>query len=546
MNAIKYISCFVILFLLFGCVSDNETSSGLNSSSDMQENGSTNIIEEGCNPICSADHDCISNACVLKEGCTYDNPKCDSDYGCINNDCVLKQGCNYNNPQCDKNSECINNKCILKSGCEYDNPPCRVSHNCINNQCVLKPGCTYENPPCDAGYGCVSNQCVQEYGCQYDNPPCGSDYDCIGNTCVVKHGCEYENPECAVGYACIENECIASSISISGRIVDEIGSGISGVTVQLTNQHIAADGKIYRMYILDEETTPGGNFYFSNSDILEGDLSDRLDGPPYKFFLTIYKDGYMDEFVYDYGETPKELSSGEWNIGEITLSELETRNEISEGRYTVKYYDGQDQCAEIAMDKLQEYYPQVRSIFGVEPYLDTTTFTFNTILEQGSGDWTGSSNGIWTICYPWTDNIGNQQIRDMWDTAIPHELAHHIQLYLKKPYWAEEGIAQYTAKTIGEDIDCSSEFVSIADLHGEDMRAYDSAACAFYMLEQEQPGFFQELLQTMTDDNTLCNRESGYFIKTTMSDVYGSDLTDYFVDNFGFDEETLDDENHCS
>jgi len=468
----------VILLFLFGCISDDTHGPEQNTTTNsVVDDNNTSIIEEGCDPVCDAKYDCISNSCILKQGCDYDNPACDHDYNCIGNECILKKGCQYNNPRCDSEYNCINNDCVLKKGCQYANPKCDEGYECINNYCILEPS---------------------ESG----------------------------------------------SISIKGEVVDSTGSGISGATVQLTSQSVS-NGKIYRMYILDEKTTADGSFYFSDSDITEGELGYRLGEPPYYFFLTIYKEGYIDEFIYDYDETPKELSSGEWNVGKITLSDLGTRNEMSEGRFTVKYYDGDEECAEIAMDSMQEYYPQVMEILEVEPYSDTTDFTFNTILEQGYGDWLGSSNGIWTVCYPWTDNIDNPQIADMWNTAIPHEMAHHVQLYLKKPYWAEEGIAQYTTKTINDEIDCSEEFVSIVDLHGENMPAYDSAACAFHMLEQEQPGFFQELLQTMEDDNTNCNRESGYFIKTTMSDVYGSDLTEYFVGNFGFDTETLEDENHC-
>ena len=224
----------------------------------------------------------------------------------------------------------------------------------------------------------------------------------------------------------------------------------------------------------------------------------------------------------------------------------------------VKYYYGDEQCSRIALNYLQDYYPKVKETLGLKLPDEKILFEFNTIMEQGSGDWTATKEKISTVCYPWTDkvqkgeeNSEGSQIADMWEKAIPHEMTHYFVSGFESsvlPYWANEGLADYTQFTInGETPDCTKEkLIPIENMKGENIPQYRSAACMWYLLELEKPGFMKEVMQKVketTESGKIPKKAgSGYFIKGILSQVYGSDLKMFFVKNWGFDANKIESE----
>jgi len=138
----------------------------------------------------------------------------------------------------------------------------------------------------------------------------------------------------------------------------------------------------------------------------------------------------------------------------------------------------------------------------------------------------------------------------MWKGAIPHELGHHFVWHMLTflPYWANEGLAQYTKFTINKNtFSCNpADLLPIKDLAGEQIPKYNSAACAWKLLEKEKPGFIKEVMALLQEKEKLYSGQAntdGYFIKSILSTVYGKDLTSFFVENFQFNAEELEQEN---
>lgn len=274
-----------------------------------------------------------------------------------------------------------------------------------------------------------------------------------------------------------------------------------------------------------------------------------------KNFIQIAKLGYHEAFIYkkinpmsEYAFAIAANQTLELKVGIAPIRESDKKKLVS-GRFTVDYYAPDFQrCAKLGMTKIKSVYPKVKKLLQRE-VSPTTNFTFRTQIEQGNGDWTGGGDGISTTCFPWTDNTGLDQIKDMWRTAIPHELAHHFLSNIPNPYWAEEGIAQYVSHKINhEALNCSSEkLIPIEDLQGENMPQYESAACVWELLDKQYPGILVKTLNTVDamkdgqDKNRLWDTD--FFIKEVIRQAAGEkssdSLVNFFMTKFHFSAQAL-------
>ena len=344
---------------------------------------------------------------------------------------------------------------------------------------------------------------------------------------------------------------------ISGTVTAENGSALSGMDVSAYEQY-ATDGKIYRIFKEEKKTGNDGKFSFK----VDGGKKYFISASGYLKIGEKERKYYKDSFVYAYDEKPKTLGTNENWTANIVMKFAGEKKTFSVQGYgysmEVKYYYGDEQCSRIALNYLQDYYPKVKDTIGLKLPNEKIVFEFNTIPEQGSGDWTTDKDGISTVCYPWTDKVQKgeessegHQIKEMWETAIPHEMTHYFVSGFASsvvPYWANEGLADYTQFTInGETPDCSKEkLVPIENMKGENLPQYRSAACVWYLLEQEKPGFVKAVMQKIkeTSESGKAPKKSGsgYFIKGILSSVYGSDLKMFFVKNWGFDANKIESE----
>jgi len=247
----------------------------------------------------------------------------------------------------------------------------------------------------------------------------------------------------------------------------------------------------YRYETVKKLTDQEGYFEFSEDEILANIPEIGMVSKPYQFFLSATKSGYMDLFIFGDGENPKTMSVGTWQIN-AEMSVLPERIGLTRGQFKVRYYPGQEACAEIALDKMEEFYPLVAQVLGIDANPEDLIFTFNTIKEQGSGDWLAGIGGVSTVCYPWTDDLGSEKVLQMWNASLPHEFGHVFIARFNNlvPYWVNEGMAQYVKNKVNNvDLVCNQEnFLPVQELTGENIPYYDTAACFWKLLEQDYPG----------------------------------------------------------
>lgn len=295
-------------------------------------------------------------------------------------------------------------------------------------------------------------------------------------------------------------------VVVSGVVKNDAGQPVEGAFVDVTLQHFdVMDSKIYRYSLGEQYTDKEGKFYFEEEDFLE--ILDQFGFSnflhSYNLFLIVSKEGYLDEYVFDYDEVPKEIGGGEWNVSVVleTLPALKTSKK--EGQFEALYYPGAESCADIGLEKMAFYYPEVKQILGIEPLESNLVIEFNTENQQGEGDWTAGLTTISTVCYPWTDDIDSPQIEEMWRTAIPHEMGHIFTVHLWDifPYWANEGIAQYVSRTINfvdNVFECDpDQYLPVEELKGEYMNYYDTASCFWKTLEDGFSGFIKNVFSYM-------------------------------------------------
>ncbi len=280
---------------------------------------------------------------------------------------------------------------------------------------------------------------------------------------------------------------------ISARIVDENGNAIPGATVKPVFI-LQLSGKTYRYGVVEKQTDSNGNFFLTESEFINIMNSKGVNPQkPYPFYLVVVKPGYLDSYIFESGEIPKNISDSAWNITGI-LKKLPGRLTKTQSIFTVSYYPGQEKCAEIALNKMSSFYPKIASLFGFQANGTSTKFVFNTAPEQGYGDWVAGSTGVATVCLPHTDNIELPDIEAMWNDAIPHELGHAFlhdeQLWL--PKWGSEGAAQYVSRKLEDPaFTCDpATFLPVQELTGENMPYYATASCFWKLLEDAHPGFF--------------------------------------------------------
>ena len=345
----------------------------------------------------------------------------------------------------------------------------------------------------------------------------------------------------------VEEDCTGKAI-IKGKVIDINGNPVESPTVSI-----------------DEREYSGGRMYNTQISVFnepDGSFETCVDANK-QYFLSVNKLGYLGQYIFEKDEIPKTLNAGDvWEI-EIKLEEKNNENqkEIIDGRFKVQYFAVDQKCADIGLEYAKNYYSLVKNVLGIEPEQPETRIIF----RQGSGaiNWLGDHYGLQTTCLPWTDEIENPQIKESWDNAIPHELAHHFTLsYLKVkknefftkavPNWFVEGIAEYTAMQILNETCDSEKYVDISNLKPGNSPQYYTAACSLIGLEEKNPGFVNQLIKTIKQktENYDTSKEvcinNGYFIKGVMLESYGEDLTSYYVDNFFFNVELLEQEyNQC-
>lgn len=344
---------------------------------------------------------------------------------------------------------------------------------------------------------------------------------------------------------------------ISGTVTHENGSMLGGINVSVYEQQ-TTNGKIYRLFREMKETKKDGKFSFN----VEPQREYFISASGYQTTPEKERKYYKDAFVYSYNEKPKMLGKNEnWTVSIVMKFAGEKKTFSVQGygySMEVKYYYGDEQCSRIALNYLQDYYPKIKEMLGLKLPNEKILFEFNTMPEQGSGDWTTSKEKISTICYPWTDKVQKgeensvgSQIKEMWEGAIPHEMTHYFVSGFGSsilPYWANEGLADYTQFTLnGETPDCSKEkLIPIEDMKGENMPQYRSAACVWYLLEMEKPGLVKATMQKIKEVSESGKAPkkagSGYFIRGILSQVHGSDLKMFFVKNWGFDANKIENE----
>jgi len=349
---------------------------------------------------------------------------------------------------------------------------------------------------------------------------------------------------------------------VYGNVKDINNMPLSNADIYLYYDYKDESNKIYRIQILNTKTTNSGYFYFNIIEFKNKllNFNGSLPKQPYSIFLMVSKDGFMDKYIYDYNEQEKLVyENNTWYVN-VDLDKLVAKKQIVDGNIFVSFYPGQESCANLALNYMKEYYFKVKNILGIIPYEQKTEFIFQTYSEHGPWPWLGGFWGISGVCYPWTDNISNNQIEDMWLEIVPHELTHHFLSFKLNdqlnttyllPTWANEGLAYYMQKTTNNiNIDCNKDYlISLNEFISANTPQYHSAGCVFSLLENNKPGFIKKMIaldKQITFNNSMCTYNiienysssniSGYFIKNILSQAYGSDLTDFFVNNFGFNK----------
>jgi len=332
----------------------------------------------------------------------------------------------------------------------------------------------------------------------------------------------------------------SANYTISGIVKDEKNVPIADADV---SSHYISDqnGKIYRLEVAVKKTDASGKFVITEDELEKGILQRLGYSPekPYPMTVTMSKNGYLDAYIFDESvnkeESPKMIMDQTWDI-QATMKLVPDKLTKTDGAVTVKYYPGQEKCANVAIEKINYFYPKVLTYTGLSSFPESSLImTFNTSWEQGWGDWWGGSLGIETICYPHTDNIEDPEINSMWNGAIPHELVHvAISGFSDRmPYWSNEGLAQYTYKVInGENFDCNSEtLLPVQELKGEFMPYYETGACFWKLLEDDYPGIIPKIvnyIKKLKIDGVILT----YKYETNTKDFIEKVLSPVLVDSY--------------
>lgn len=327
---------------------------------------------------------------------------------------------------------------------------------------------------------------------------------------------------------------------IAGTIKD--GNNVSVANADISFHYISyQNGKIYRLEVVTKKTDPSGKFVITKDELEKGILQILGYSPekPYPMTADISKNGYLDTYIFDESanqeESPKMIADEPWNIV-ATLKPVPAKLTKTDGTVTVKYYPGQEKCADIAMEKINYFYPKVLSYTGLGSFPESSlVMTFNTSWEQGWGDWWGGALGVATQCYSFTDDIEDPQIQSMWNEAIPHELTHVVisDFSDHMPYWSNEGLAQYVNRmSNGSIMVCNpAEFLVVQKLKGENLPYYETAACFWKLLEDGHPGIIHKTIkniQKIKTDGAWLNYEYTKYTKDFVEKV----LTPILVNDY--------------
>jgi len=163
---------------------------------------------------------------------------------------------------------------------------------------------------------------------------------------------------------------------ISGKIKNKGGIPLKDTEVAVHYQ-ISQGENIYRIGIAKKKSDKNGLFYFTEKDLAKGFTSVVLTGykapsKPWPLYLQVNREGYLDVFVYGAStvayqqqEVPKLLSNTPWLVDTIFLTKIPRQQSVlAEDHFEVHFYPGQEACAEIALEKLKEFYPQVEAALG--------------------------------------------------------------------------------------------------------------------------------------------------------------------------------------
>jgi len=266
----------------------------------------------------------------------------------------------------------------------------------------------------------------------------------------------------------------------------------------------------------------------------------------------------MDVYAYEnlQSETFYRILNGQTLVINTTMPNVMPRIDMSRTvpgmrEFNAWYRPGQENCAIVGLNKLEEIYPFVRSQLNTEPEYPTTRIVFQ-LPWEASVLWGADYQGIYGLCDPWTDNLNARMLREYLIRNIAHELTHqfidHIAAgpggYGHKsawiPYFMNEGKAKRIEKrAIIEQLNCSN-IVNIAiNFTPGDQAQYESAACAWQISEDQEPGLILRVIAQVSELYARYNMQyenSGYFIISILNKL------EIFVNN-GFDRTTLNTQN---
>jgi len=254
-----------------------------------------------------------------------------------------------------------------------------------------------------------------------------------------------------------------------------------------------------------------------------------------KYYVRVSKSRYLEAYGSNDGQ-PLILKDGEEKELDIKLIKNPKRVEkySDNGKYAVSYYEGQENCADRALDLFEDNYLYIKEFLGVEHRVKSPTVKVNTLME---GKWQGSPAGIEIVCAPWL-------LEESWDEHIQRAIAEHFisSQYGTNvmPKWARKGFGIYVQMTMGgEEMNCDE--APLTRLSDPRYDGYFAGACTFEMLESQSKAFVTRLIKASDkfNSNYIGNTNDGFFIKEIMSNAFGEDLVLFFVDNFGFKADDL-------
>lgn len=325
-------------------------------------------------------------------------------------------------------------------------------------------------------------------------------------------------------------------VEINVTVKDSAGKPVSKAEVNLGYERTDNNGNTYRYgTVVTKLTFIDGKVQFSEEEFLKNIdpiIAASSIKKPYKFFLSIYRNGYIDRFFYP----AKEINGGAWNQT-MYLTEIGQLISKKSGPIEAKYYPGQEACGNLGLEKLNFYYPKVKELLGVD--LASTTknqIQFNLSAIQGFGDWTGSANGIETRCLPWTPDLTIPSVVSMWNHVVPHEYAHVFIAEINVPYWSNEGLAEFVNFTINkEPITCdSSKFITVQNLAAENIADYHTALCFWKLLEDKNPGIVKKSVIKMK------SFPAGSYAFNQTKDLLAKIIVPVLVQNYGYTQATAE------